>query len=223
MTSYQIAPSLLAAHFAKLGEEAQAVLKAGADLLHLDVMDNHYVPNLTVGPMVCSALRHYGITAPIDVHLMTRPVDRLIAEFAEAGASSLIIHPDGTDHLDRSLSLIKKHGCEVGIALNPATPLNALEYILDQLDIILIMSVNPGFGGQSFIPTALKKIKDVRALIDREKPTITLGVDGGVNLKNIREIASAGANRLIAGSAIFGEPDYATIISKMRNELAQIA
>lgn len=222
MRRYQIAPSLLSANFAKLGEEAAAVLAAGADMLHLDVMDNHYVPNLTVGPLVCAALRKYGITAPIDVHLMTRPVDRLIVEFAEAGATHITFHPEASDHIDRSLSLIHKHGCKAGLALNPATGLDCLEYVLDKLDLILIMSVNPGFGGQSFIPTALDKIKDVRELIDATKPDILLAVDGGVKADNIKKIAQAGADMFIAGSAIYSQADYAAAISDMRKQLESI-
>lgn len=219
MNRYQIAPSLLSANFAKLGEEASAAIQAGADMLHLDVMDNHYVPNLTVGPLVCDALRKFGIKAPIDVHLMTRPVDNLIVEFANAGASHITIHPEATDHIDRSLSLIHKHGCKAGLALNPATPLNYLEYVLDKLDIILVMSVNPGFGGQSFILSSIDKIKDVRELINAAKPDIALAVDGGVNTENIKKIAQAGANWFIAGSAVFNQPDYAAVITEMRKQL----
>lgn len=220
MLPYIIAPSLLSADFARLGEEAQAVLDAGADMLHLDIMDNHYVPNLTVGPMVCAALRRYGIKAPIDVHLMTTPVDRLIIDFAEAGATNITFHPDATTHVDRSLDLIHKHGCKAGISLNPATTLDCLEYIFDKLDLILIMSVNPGFGGQSFIPSSLEKIKRVRQMIDASHRSIDLAVDGGVKTENIGEIAAAGANMFIAGSAIFSHADYQKIISGMRTELA---
>ena len=222
MPQHFIAPSLLSANFAKLGEEADAVLKAGADMLHLDVMDNHYVPNLTVGPLVCQALRKHGIKAPIDVHLMVRPVDRLIAEFAEAGASQITFHPEASDHIDRSLSLIQKHGCKAGLALNPATGLHTLEYVVDKLDIILIMSVNPGFGGQSFIPYTLEKIKETRELINVMKPDILLAVDGGVKADNIKTIAQAGANFFVAGSAIFNQPDYAAAIREMRKQLEQI-
>src|SRR5580658_1974947 len=200
MHKYLIAPSLLSADFARLGEEAKAVLKAGADMLHLDVMDNHYVPNLTVGPLVCEALRHYGISAPIDVHLMTKPVDRLIVDFANAGASHIIFHPEASDHADRSLALIKKHGCLAGLALNPATTLHCLEYVLDKVDIILVMSVNPGFGGQTFIPSALDKIKQIRDLISRSGRDIRLAVDGGVKTDNIAQIAQMGADMFIAGS-----------------------
>jgi ribulose-phosphate 3-epimerase len=218
--TYKIAPSLLSADFAKLGEEAEAVLKAGADMLHLDVMDNHYVPNLTVGPLVCAALRHYGIKAPIDVHLMTNPVDRLITDFAEAGATNITFHPDASTHVDRSLALIRQHGCKAGLALNPATTLECLEYLLDKLDLILIMSVNPGFGGQSFIPSSLDKIKRARELINKSGYAIDLAVDGGVKTDNISEVAKAGANMFIAGSAIYGQKDYANVITSMRKQLA---
>jgi ribulose-phosphate 3-epimerase len=218
--TYKIAPSLLSADFAKLGEEAEAVLKAGADMLHLDVMDNHYVPNLTVGPLVCAALRHYGIKAPIDVHLMTNPVDRLITDFAEAGATNITFHPDASTHVDRSLALIRQHGCKAGLALNPATTLECLEYVLDKLDLILIMSVNPGFGGQSFIPSSLDKIKRARELINKSGYQIDLAVDGGVKTDNIAEVAKAGANMFIAGSAIYGQKDYANVITSMRKQLA---
>lgn len=218
MLTYKIAPSLLSADFSRLGEEAQAVLDAGADMLHLDVMDNHYVPNLTVGPLVCSALRHYGIKAPIDVHLMTKPVDDLIVSFAEAGATNITFHPDASTHVDRSLDLIRKHGCKAGLSLNPATTLDCLEYVLDKLDLILIMSVNPGFGGQAFIPSALDKIKRTREFIGNRK--IDLAVDGGVKTDNIGDIAAAGANMFIAGSAIYGQPDYAAVIQAMRAKLA---
>lgn len=218
MLTYKIAPSLLSADFSRLGEEAQAVLDAGADMLHLDVMDNHYVPNLTVGPLVCAALRHYGIKAPIDVHLMTKPVDDLIVSFAEAGATNITFHPDASTHVDRSLDLIRKHGCKAGLSLNPATTLDCLEYVLDKLDLILIMSVNPGFGGQAFISSALDKIKRTRELIGHRK--IDLAVDGGVKTDNIGDIAAAGANMFIAGSAIYGQPDYAAVIQAMRTKLA---
>lgn len=219
MTTYKIAPSLLSADFAKLGQESDAVLKAGADMLHLDVMDNHYVPNLTVGPLVCEALRRYGIKAPIDVHLMTKPVDRLIVDFANAGATNITIHPEASEHLDRSLALIRKHGCKAGVAFNPATTLHCLEYVLDKVDLILIMSVNPGFGGQSFIPSSLEKIQAARKIIDKTGRDIDLGVDGGVKADNITEIASAGANLFIAGSAIFTQPDYGTVIADMRKKI----
>lgn len=219
MRNYLIAPSLLSADFARLGEEADAILKAGGDMLHLDVMDNHYVPNLTVGPLVCEALRKYGITAPIDVHLMTRPVDRLIVDFAKAGASNITIHPESSDHVDRSLDLIRKHNCKAGISLNPATTLDCLEYILDKIDIILIMSVNPGFGGQQFIPSALEKVKRTRALIDKSGRDIRLAIDGGIKADNIAEVAAAGADTFIAGSAIFSQLDYAKTINTLRHEL----
>ncbi len=222
MKDYIIAPSLLSADFARLGEEASAVLKAGADMLHLDVMDNHYVPNLTVGPLVCEALRKFGIQAPIDVHLMTKPVDRLITEFAHAGASNITIHPEASDHVDRSLTLIRKHGCKAGLSLNPATPLHYLDYVLDKLDIILVMSVNPGFGGQSFIPSSLEKIKNIRKLIDASGHDIRLAVDGGIKTDNIRQVASAGADMFIAGSAIFSQPNYAEVIGAMRQQLKDV-
>lgn len=222
MTHYLIAPSLLSANFARLGEEADAVLKAGGDMLHLDVMDNHYVPNLTVGPLVCEALRNHGIKAPIDVHLMARPVDRLIIDFAKAGASHITIHPESSDHVDRSLELILKHGCKAGLAINPATTLDCLEYLLDKLDIILIMSVNPGFGGQHFIPSTLKKLRNARALIDRSGKKILLAIDGGIKADNIYEVANAGAEMFIAGSAIFTQPDYTNVINHMRNELKRV-
>src|SRR5262245_52605501 len=202
MRDFFILPSLLSADFARLGEEAEAVVNAGADMLHLDVMDNHYVPNLTVGPMVCEALRHYGITAPLDVHLMTRPVDRLIVDFANAGATNISFHPEASDHVDRSLALIRKHGCKAGLVLNPATPLQHLDYVLDKLNFILIMSVNPGFGGQSFIPNILEKINHVKQLVQARKPEIKIAVDGGVKIENIGEIAQAGADMFIAGSGI---------------------
>jgi ribulose-phosphate 3-epimerase len=219
MSNYLIAPSLLSANFARLGEEADNVLKAGGDMLHLDVMDNHYVPNLTVGPLVCDALRKYGIKAPIDVHLMTRPVDSLIVEFAKAGASNITFHPESSDHIDRSLALIHKHGCKAGLALNPATTLDCLEYVIDKLDIILIMSVNPGFGGQQFIPASLEKLKKARILIDKSGKNIRLAIDGGINANNIHEVAQAGADMFIVGSAIFTQPDYAKTVNTMRKEL----
>ena len=220
MQAYKIAPSLLSADFSRLGEQAQAVLDAGADMLHLDVMDNHYVPNLTVGPLVCRALRNYGIKAPIDVHLMTKPVDRLITDFAEAGATNITFHPDASTHVDRSLDLIRKHGCKAGLSLNPATTLDCLQYVMDKLDLILIMSVNPGFGGQSFIPGSLEKIRQTRKLIAESGQQIDLAVDGGVKSNNIGAIAKAGANMFIAGSAIYGQPDYAAIITAMRAQIA---
>jgi len=219
MSDFLIAPSLLSADFARLGEDASKVIAAGADMLHLDVMDNHYVPNLTVGPLVCKALKEHGIKAPIDVHLMVKPVDSLITAFAKAGADQISIHPESTLHLDRSLSLIKSYGCKAGITLNPTTDLNCLDYTLDKLDIILLMSVNPGFGGQEFIPTTLNKISKVREIINKSGKNIQLAVDGGIKVNNIAKVASAGANMFIAGSAIFNQPDYATVIRDMRKEL----
>ncbi len=219
MNKFLLAPSLLSADFARLGEEAKAVLDAGADMLHLDVMDNHYVPNLTVGPLVCEALRNYGITAPIDVHLMTKPVDRLITDFANAGASNISIHPESTEHLDRSLALIRKHNCKAGIVINPATTLHCVEYIIDKIDIILLMSVNPGFGGQSFIPATLEKLKKARKLITESGKDIRLAIDGGIKVNNIYEVAKAGADMFITGSAIFTESDYSKVIQTMRKEL----
>lgn len=222
MRKFLIAPSLLSADFARLGEEAAAVIDAGADMLHLDVMDNHYVPNLTVGPLVCEALRGHGIKAPIDVHLMTKPVDRLIVDFANAGATNITFHPEASEHVDRSLSLIQKHGCRAGLALNPATTLQCLEYVIDKVDIILIMSVNPGFGGQILIPSSLDKIKNARELINQYDRDILLAVDGGVKTENIAQIAQAGADTFIAGSAIFNHADYAEVISDMRKKLADV-
>jgi len=222
MPKFLIAPSLLSANFAKLGAEAEAVLAAGADLLHLDVMDNHYVPNLTVGPLVCKALREFGITAPIDVHLMVKPVDALIVEFAKAGATYISIHPEASEHVDRSLELIKQNGCKAGIVLNPATGLDCLTYILDKVDFILVMSVNPGFGGQNFLPSALQKIRDLSYLLQQRNANVRIAVDGGIKIDNIGEVAAAGATTFIAGSAIFNQPDYAKVITEMRTELNRI-
>ena len=221
MKDFLIAPSILSADFARLGEEVTSVLEAGADVVHFDVMDNHYVPNLTIGPMVCGALRNHGITAPIDVHLMVSPVDQMIVDFAKAGASYITFHPEATGHIDRSLQLIRDHGCKAGLVFNPATPLHCLEYIMDKLDVILLMSVNPGFGGQKFIPSTLRKLTQVRKLIDESGYKIRLEVDGGVGVQNIREIAEAGADMFVAGSAIFNSEDYAETIKAMRNELGQ--
>jgi len=221
MNDFLIAPSILSADFARLGEDVANVLAAGADVVHFDVMDNHYVPNLTIGPMVCQALRNYGIQAPIDVHLMVKPVDRLIPDFAKAGASLITFHPETSEHIDRSLQLIKDHGCQAGLVFNPATPLHYLDHVLDKLDVILLMSVNPGFGGQSFIPGTLDKLRQVRRLIDQSGRNIRLEIDGGVKVDNIREIAAAGADMFVAGSAIFSQPDYKAVIDEMRHELAQ--
>jgi ribulose-phosphate 3-epimerase len=215
-----IAPSILSADFARLGEEVDAVLAAGADLVHFDVMDNHYVPNLTIGPLVCEALRKHGVTAPIDVHLMVKPVDRIIPDFAAAGATYISIHPEATEHVDRSLQLIREHGCKAGLVFNPATPLDWLDHVLDRLDLVLVMSVNPGFGGQQFIDGALAKLAAVRAVLDREKRPIRLEVDGGVKVANIARVAAAGADTFVAGSAIFGSKDYKATIAAMRRELA---
>ena len=216
-----IAPSILSADFARLGEEVDNVLAAGADIVHFDVMDNHYVPNLTIGPMVCKALRNHGVTAPIDVHLMVSPVDRMIGDFAEAGASFITFHPEASDHIDRSLQLIKAAGCKAGLVFNPATPLHYLDYVMDKIDMVLLMSVNPGFGGQSFIPNTLEKLKAARAKIDASGFDIRLEIDGGVKVDNIGEIAAAGANTFVAGSAIFNAPDYKTTIEAMRAEIAK--
>ena len=214
-----IAPSILSADFAKLGEEVKSVLESGADWVHFDVMDNHYVPNLTIGPMVCSALREYGITAPIDIHLMVQPVDRLIEDFVQSGATYITFHPEASQHIDRSLQMIKSSGCKSGLVLNPASPINLIEDCLDKLDMILLMSVNPGFGGQKFIPSVLNKLKNLRKIIDDNDLDIRLEIDGGVNLDNISEISQAGADTFVAGSAIFSEKDYRKIISDMRNSL----
>jgi len=220
VSDYLIAPSILSADFARLGEEVTAVLGAGADLVHFDVMDNHYVPNLTVGPLVCSALREHGVTSPIDVHLMVRPVDRLIKDFASAGATYISFHPEASDHVSRSIGLIRELGCRPGLALNPATSLDCLDYTLDELDLVLIMSVNPGFGGQVFIPQSLEKIRQVRQRLGKRAGEVRLEVDGGVRIDNIRAVAEAGADTFVAGSAIFGSGDYAATIAQMRNELA---
>ncbi|MBP8203789.1 MAG: ribulose-phosphate 3-epimerase [Pseudomonas sp.] len=220
MQPFAIAPSILSADFARLGEEVDKVLAAGADIVHFDVMDNHYVPNLTIGPMVCAALRKYGITAPIDAHLMVKPVDRIIGDFIEAGASYITFHPEASEHIDRSLQLIREGGCKAGLVFNPATPLDVLKHVMDKVDMILLMSVNPGFGGQKFIPHTLEKLKQARALIDASGRTIRLEIDGGVNVQNIREIAAAGADTFVAGSAIFNQPDYKAVIDAMRAELA---
>lgn len=223
MKKFLIAPSILSADFARLGEDTAKVLAAGADIVHFDVMDNHYVPNLTIGPMVCQALRDYGITAPIDVHLMVKPVDRIVPDFAKAGATYISFHPEASEHVDRTLQLIKENGCKAGLVFNPATPLSYLDYVMDKLDVILLMSVNPGFGGQSFIPETLNKLRQVRKLIDASGYDIRLEVDGGVKVDNIRQIAAAGADMFVAGSAIFSQPDYAAVIDAMRSELAMSA
>lgn len=220
MTDYILAPSILSADMARLGEETSAVIDAGADFIHVDVMDNHYVPNLTFGPIVVQALRDYGIEAPIDVHLMIKPVDSLITEFAKAGATYITFHPEASDHIDRSLQLIHDSGCKAGLVLNPATGTDCLNYIMDKLDMILLMSVNPGFGGQAFIPGTLQKLRDVRTLINNSGQDIRLEIDGGVKIDNIAEIAEAGADTFVAGSAIFGSQNYRSTIESMRQQLA---
>jgi len=220
VSDYLIAPSILSADFARLGEEVDNVLAAGADIVHFDVMDNHYVPNLTIGPLVCEALRNHGVTAPIDVHLMVSPVDRLVQDFANAGATYITFHPEASEHVDRTIGLIREAGCKPGLVFNPATPLTWLDHVIDKLDMVLIMSVNPGFGGQKFIPEALNKLRKARAMIDAQDKDIRLEIDGGVKIDNIGEIAAAGADTFVAGSAIFNTDDYAGTISKMRAELA---
>jgi ribulose-phosphate 3-epimerase len=228
MTDYLIAPSILSADFAKLGEEVDNVLASGADVVHFDVMDNHYVPNLTIGPLVCEALRNHGVTAPIDVHLMVKPVDRIIPDFAKAGASYITFHPEASEHIDRSLSLIRESGCKSGLVFNPATPLSYLDYVMDKVDVILLMSVNPGFGGQSFIPATLDKLRQARKMIDESGYDILLEIDGGVKADNIAEIAAAGADMFVSGSGIFGKAkdtdanNYNSIVAEMRAQLATV-
>ena len=219
--SYKIAPSILSADFARLGEEVTVVLNAGADIVHFDVMDNHYVPNLTIGPLVCEALRNHGVTADIDVHLMVKPVDRIIPDFAKAGATYITFHPEASEHIHRSLQLVRDSGCKSGLVFNPATPLDYLKYVIDEVDMVLLMSVNPGFGGQSFIPEALGKLREARTIIDDSGNDIRLEIDGGVKVNNIGEIAAAGADTFVAGSAIFGADDYKTTIDAMRAEIAK--
>ncbi len=222
MQDYQIAPSILSADFARLGDEVTKVLTSGADIVHFDVMDNHYVPNLTIGPLLCEALRKHGITAPIDVHLMVKPVDRIIPDFAKAGASYITFHPEASEHIDRTLQLIRENGCKSGLVFNPSTPLDYLKYVMDKVDMILLMSVNPGFGGQSFIPETLNKLREARKIIDDSGRDIRLEIDGGVKINNIREIAEAGADTFVAGSAIFNTDDYKATIDAMRSELAKV-
>jgi ribulose-phosphate 3-epimerase len=221
MADYKIAPSILSADFARLGEEVTQVLAAGADIVHFDVMDNHYVPNLTIGPLVCEALRKHGVTADIDVHLMVKPVDRIIPDFAKAGATYITFHPEASEHIDRSLMLVRENGCKSGLVFNPATPLDYLKHVIDKVDMILLMSVNPGFGGQSFIPEALVKLREARKIIDDSGLDIRLEIDGGVKVDNIGEIAAAGADTFVAGSAIFGADDYKATIDSMRAEIAK--
>ena len=229
MADFKIAPSILSADFARLGEEVDNVLKSGADIVHFDVMDNHYVPNLTIGPLVCEALRSHGVTADIDVHMMVKPVDRIIPDFAKAGATYITFHPEASDHIDRSLQLVRDSGCKSGLVFNPATPLSYLEYVIDKVEMVLLMSVNPGFGGQSFIPGTLDKLREARKLIDVSGYDIRLEIDGGVKVDNIREIAEAGADTFVAGSAIFGAASdgdangYDTVVGKMRAELSKAA
>lgn len=223
MTPAWIAPSILSADFARLGAEVEAVLEAGADLIHFDVMDNHYVPNLTIGPLVCKALRKAGITAPVDVHLMVRPVDRIVPDFAAAGATFITFHPEASEHIDRTIALIREHGCRPGLVFNPATPLDYLDYTLELIDMVLIMSVNPGFGGQEFIPTSLRKLADARARIDASGREVRLEVDGGIKADNIAAAAAAGADTFVAGSAVFGSRDYAATIREMRRQIAGAA
>jgi ribulose-phosphate 3-epimerase len=221
MQDFQIAPSILSADFARLGDEVTNVLASGADIVHFDVMDNHYVPNLTIGPLICEALVKHGITAPIDVHLMVKPVDRIIPDFAKAGASIITFHPEASEHIDRTLQLIRENGCKSGLVFNPSTPLDYLKYVMDKVDMILLMSVNPGFGGQSFIPETLNKLREARKIIDESGRDIRLEIDGGVKVNNIREIAEAGADTFVAGSAIFNTDDYKSTIDAMRSELAK--
>ncbi len=223
MTDFLIAPSILAADFARLGQEVDNVLEAGADIVHFDVMDNHYVPNLTIGPMVCKALRNHGVTAPIDVHLMVQPVDDLIRMFADAGATYITFHPEASNHIDRSLQLVRDLGCKAGLVLNPGTGLDVAKWVMDKMDMLLLMSVNPGFGGQKFIPSTLDKLKEARQLINASGYDIRLEVDGGVGVNNIAEVAAAGADTFVAGSAIFSQPDYAAVITEMREQLASVS
>lgn len=223
MRDFKVAPSILSANFARLGDEVRQVLDAGADMVHFDVMDNHYVPNLTIGPVVCKALRDDGVTADIDVHLMVKPVDRIVPDFAKAGASWITFHPEASEHVDRTLQLIRDSGCRSGLVFNPATPLTYLRHVLDKVDMVLIMSVNPGFGGQAFIPSALEKLREARSIIDASNRPIRLEVDGGIKTDNIRAVAEAGADTFVAGSAIFGAKDYQRVIAEMRAELAKVA